>query len=170
MNEPHPPKIELFDVQTMTNTDPKGFVRPVDEYRQEAFGLYMARPVQGHPTLAYFQSWLLPTRGLRVSKWRGHSGVSLDHDFYLDIVDIQAGGTWRTRDLYLDILVRTGCDQRIVDTDEALAALATGLIDHATATRAFEWAFQAVDGISSAGHDVERWLARQGIPLSWPRF
>jgi predicted RNA-binding protein associated with RNAse of E/G family len=169
VSEVHPPKIEVFDIRAMTNTDPKGFVRAVDEYRLAEFGLYMARPVPGHPRLAYFQSWLLPAHGLRVSRWRARPGVALDHDVYLDVVDIQTGDTWQTRDLYLDILVRTGRDQRVLDTDETLAALRAGLINLAAAQRAFELAFLAVDGISSAGHDVDAWLARQHIQLSWSR-
>lgn len=163
----HPPKVEIFDVTAMTNTDPKGFVRKVDEYRLEEFGLYMARPVDGHPEIAYFRSWLLPALGLRVSRWGAHPGARFGHDFYLDIVDIETGPVWRTTDLYLDILVTTGHKQRLEDTDETLAALTEGLIDHATARRAFERAFTAMDGIATAGHDVNAWLAGQGIPVTW---
>ena len=32
----HPPKVETFDVPAKTNTDPKGFVRPVEVYRANA--------------------------------------------------------------------------------------------------------------------------------------
>jgi predicted RNA-binding protein associated with RNAse of E/G family len=167
VSEVHPPKVELFDVAGMTNTDPKRLVRAVDEYRLEEFGLYMARPVDGHTRLAYFQSWLLPAHGLRVSKWWAHPGVELDHDFYLDVVDIQPGDVWRTLDLYLDILVRTGRDMRVLDTDELLAAVRAGLIDEQAARRAFERTYLAVDGIAAAGYDVDAWLARQRIPLSW---
>jgi predicted RNA-binding protein associated with RNAse of E/G family len=163
----HPPKIEIFDVAAMTNTDPKGKVRPVDEYRLEDFGLYMARPVVGHPHIAYFRSWLLPALGLRVSRWGWHPGATRNCDFYIDVVDIEAGPVWRTTDLYLDILVRTGHDQRLLDTDEALAALAAGLIDRDAGQRAFECAFRAVDGIAAAGRDVDAWLARQGISATW---
>jgi uncharacterized protein len=165
----HPPKVELFDLAAMTNTDPKGFVRAVDEYRLEKFGLFMARPVDGHPEIAYFQSWLLPALGLRVSRWGAHPGVRFEHDFYVDVVDVQTGPVWRTTDLYLDILVRTGQDQRLLDTDEALAALSAGLIDQAAAERAFECAFRAVDGIAAAHRDVDAWLAGQGIPITWRR-
>jgi uncharacterized protein len=164
----HPPKIEIFDIANLTNTDPKGFVRAVDEYRVEDFGLYMARPVDGHPEISYFYSWLLPRLGLRVSRWGAHPGEGFDHDFYLDVVDIEIGPTWRTTDLYLDILVRTGLNQRLLDTDEALEALQAGLIDRAAAERAFARAFQAVDGIAAANWRVEAWLAGQGIPATWP--
>lgn len=163
----HPPKIETFDLAAMTNTDPKGFVRTVDAYRLEEFGLYMARPVDGHPELAYFRSWLLPGLGLRVNKWDLHPGAPPRQDFYLDVVDIETGPAWRTTDLYLDIVVRTGHDQRLLDTDEALAALGAGLIDQAAAERAFECAFRAVDGIGAAGRDVDAWLAALGIPVFW---
>jgi uncharacterized protein len=164
---PHPPKIEVFDIDAMTNTDPKGFVRPVDEYRLAEFGLFMARPLADHPEIAYFQSWLLPRLGLRVNKWGWHPGAAAEFDFYLDVVDIETGPAWRTTDLYLDITVRTGQDQQLRDTDETLAALGAGLIDQAAAERAFDRAFRAVDGIAAADRDVDAWLAGQGIPITW---
>ena len=164
MTAPHPPKIELFDVAGMTNTDPKGFVRAVDRYETTDFGLYMARPLDGHPRIAYFRSWLLPERGLRVSRWLPHPGRTLDHDVYIDIVDIEPGPVWRTVDLYLDVLVNDHTDLRVLDTDEILDAHTTGLLDRVTVQSAFERTFSAVGGIAAAGYDVETWL---GIPLSW---
>lgn len=164
----HPPKIEVFDIADMTNTDPKGFVRTVDEYRLEDFGLYMARPVDGHPEISYFYSWLLPRLGLRVSRWGAHRGVAFDHDFYLDVVDIETGPNWRTTDLYLDLLVRTGLGQRLLDVDEALDAFRAGLIDAATTERAFTRAFRAADGIAAAGWRVEAWMTELGIGATWP--
>jgi predicted RNA-binding protein associated with RNAse of E/G family len=160
----HPPKIELFDVAGMTNTDPKGFVRAVDRCQTTDFGLYMARPVEGHPDIAYFRTWLLPGHGLRVSRWRAHPGRQLGHDVYIDIVDIEPGARWRTRDLYLDILVNDRTDLRVLDTDELLEAHTSGLLDRVTVQRAFERTFLAVAGIAAAGHDVEAWL---GLPLTW---
>ena len=164
VSDVHPPKIELFDVAAMTNTDPKGFVRPVDQYRTTEFGLYMARPLADHPNIAYFRAWLLPAAGLRVSRWIGHPGKDLDHDVYIDIVDIEPGEVWRTVDLYLDILVHDRKNLRVLDTDEVLAARTAGHIDEPTAQRAFERTFAAVDGIAAAGYDVEAWL---DLPLTW---
>lgn len=172
----HPPKIELFDIAGMTNTDPKGFVRAVDKYQPTDFGLYMARPLDGHPNIAYFRSWLLPEHGLRVSRWMAHPGQRLDHDVYIDIVDIETGietgielgielgPVWRTVDLYLDVLVRDRTDLRVLDTDELLEARLAGLVDDAAVLRAFERTFRAVEGIAAAGYDVEAWL---GLPLTW---
>src|SRR6266498_489293 len=113
----HPPKIELFDVAGMTNTDPKGFVRQVDRYETTEFGLYMGRPLDGHPNIAYFRSWLL----------------------------LERGAVWRTRDLYLDILVRDQRDLWVLDTDEVLEAHTAGLLDRVTVQRAFERTFAAVE-------------------------
>lgn len=163
----HPPKIELFDVAGMTNTDPKGFVRAVDRYERTDFGLYMARPLDGHPNIAYFRSWLLPTLGLRVSRWLPHPGQELDHDVYIDVVDIEPGEVVRTVDLYLDVLVRDGRDLRVLDTDEILDARAAGLLDDAAVHRALERTFAAVDGIAAAGYDADAWLASKGTPVSW---
>lgn len=166
-HEVHPPKVELFDVEAMTNTDPKGFVRMVDEYRHTEHGLYMARPVDGHRRIAYFESLLLPEMGLRVSKWQANPGFDLGHDFYIDVVDITDGPIWRTKDLYLDILVRTGHDLRVEDTDELLAALRIKLIDQSAAQRALERTHRSVDGISRHAYDVDGWLNGLGIATSW---
>lgn len=160
----HPPKIELFDVAAMTNTDPKGFVRTVARYETTEFGLYMSRLVDGHPHIAHFRSWLLPEHGLRVGRWVPHPGQTLDHDVYIDVVDIEPGAVWRTTDLYLDVLVNDHKDLRVLDTDEILEAHTAGLLDRVTVQRAFERTFTVVDGIAAAGYDVEAWL---GIPLTW---
>ena len=76
-------------------------------------------------------------------------------------------GVWRTTDLYLDITVRTGRDLEVLDTDEVLAAMQAGLIDHPTAVRAFERTHRAVEGIARAGYDVDKWLVGQGVPVTW---
>ncbi len=166
-HEAHPPKVELFDLAAMTNTDPKGFVREVDEYRETAHGLYMAREVDGHRRIAYFESLLLPDLGLRVSKWRGRPGVDLGHDYYIDVVDITDGPVWRTVDLYLDVLVRTGRDLRVEDSDELLAAFRARLIDLSAAQRAMERANRTVEGVAYAAYLVDDWLAEQGIAAPW---
>ncbi|GLZ36754.1 DUF402 domain-containing protein [Actinokineospora sp. NBRC 105648] len=166
-HEVHPPKVELFDLAAMTNTDPKGFTRRVQEYRETEYGLYMSRPVVGHRRIAHFESLLLPAAGLRVSRWRPRRGVDLGHDFYIDVVDATDGPVWRTVDLYLDVLVRTGRDLRVEDSDELLAALRAGLVDLSTAQRAMERAYAVVEGVSRAGYDVDSWLAVHGIAAPW---
>ncbi|MEV4315253.1 DUF402 domain-containing protein [Actinocrispum sp. NPDC049592] len=172
----HPPKVELFDVAAMSNTDPKGFRRVVDEYRLEDFGLYMARPMPGHPELRYVESWLLPGMGLRVSKWHRHPGSDRDEDFYVDLVDIDrhfgertgaSGPLWRVVDVYLDILVHTGRRLTVLDTDELLAALDGGLIPPQTAQRALERVYRTVQGITQHGYDIEAWLAEHAAHLTW---
>ena len=166
----HPPKIEYFDLDARSNTDPKGFDRPVDEYRVTPAGLYMFRPVPGHPQLAAFESWLLPAVGLRVTRQSFRPGRERDYDFYVDVVEIDCHDTvWRTVDLYLDLLVRTGRGVEVLDTDELLAAVRAGLVDAERADRALRGAFAAVAGIAAHGHDVVRWLAAVGLPTSWRR-
>jgi predicted RNA-binding protein associated with RNAse of E/G family len=172
----HPPKVELFDVAGMSNTDPKGFRRAVDEYRLEEFGLYMARPMHGHSELRYVESWLLPEWGLRVSKWHRWPGSHRDENHYVDMVDIDPhfgdrsgapGPLWRVVDVYLDILVHTGRRLTVLDTDELLAALAGGLIDTETAQRALERLYRTVEGVTRCGYDIEAWLGEHAAHLTW---
>ena len=166
----HPPKVEVFDVAAGTNTDPKGCVRTVGEYRVEPFGLYLARAMPGHPRMAYLESWLLPAQGLRVTDFWMHPGHELDQDFYLDVVDVTVDGArWRTVDHYLDVVVRTGREAEVLDVDELITALATGRIDQPTAERALRTAFRTVDGLARHGYDLGAWLAGQQVTLRWKR-
>jgi len=169
----HPPKLETFDVHACTNTDPKGFVRPVDRYHTESFGLYLDRAVQDHPRIARVESWLLPALGIRVTDWWWHPGQERDQDFYIDIVDIERdgpdGSIWRTVDHYLDIVVFSGRVSTVLDLDEYVDAVANGLLDTAAAERALTNSYRVLAGLSAHQHDLACWLSTLGIRLTWRR-
>ncbi len=165
----HKPKVEYFDIAELTNTDPKGNVRLVEESRLEPFGLYMARPAPGHPNFHYLESWFLPALSLRATIFHFTHEERWDQDYYLDIGEFGPGadGRWRSVDHYLDILVRTGRSSVLLDVDELLAAHAAGYLDSATAEHAVSVAKAAIEGIASHGHSFENWLAAQDITLDW---
>ncbi|MBB2935349.1 hypothetical protein FHX82_002403 [Amycolatopsis bartoniae] len=166
----HPPKIETFDVTAGTNTDPKGVVREVEEYRVEPFGLYLARPAPGRPQFHYLESWLLPGLGLRLTDFWFSPGHERDQDFYLDVVTVDRDGqTWRSTDWYLDIVLREGRGLDVLDTDELLAAAAAGLLGPADARRALETTYRAVDGLAAHGYKLRDWLSTLDIELAWRR-
>ncbi len=94
----HRPKIEYFNVTECTNTDPKGFVRPVDHYRLEPWGLYMARTAD-HPQFHYLESWIIPDLGIRASIFHFHPYHDRDQDHYIDIGDFTRGpDVWKSED------------------------------------------------------------------------
>lgn len=164
----HPPKVETFDLDTHTNTDSKQLVRPVDEYRVETFGLYMARPVLDHPRAHYVESWLLPELGLRVTDWMWKPGQHRDQDYYLDIAEIERGSAhWRVVDHYLDITVTTGSHAAVLDVDEFLTAVRSDLLSAETAERAMTTTHAALDGLATHDYDLDRWLAQHDVTLSW---
>ena len=164
----HPPKVSTFDVPAGVNIDNKGVVRPVDEYRETPFGLYMSRAMVARPTADWVQTWLLPELGIAVTDWWWKPGHARDQDFYLDIgVISRAGDRWTLTDHYLDIVVRTGRDARVLDVDEFVAAVGLGLLDAATAEAAMHRTHRALDGIAAHGHDLDAWLAGLGITLRW---
>lgn len=166
----HPPKVETFDLAAMTNTDPKGFVRAVDEYRVEPFGLYMARPIVDHPNVEYVESWLLPEAGLRISDWWFRPGRERDQDFYLDIAEVTPGEpAWRSVDHYLDIVLRTGQRATVLDSDELLAAVLAGHLTADVAERALHTTYRVIDGLARTGYRLEPWLASLGVSLEWRR-
>ncbi len=163
----HPPKIEYFDVPGMTNTDPKGFVRPVDEYRVEPWGLYMARPADHHQ-FDYLQSWLLPSLGLRASIFHYVPGHLRDQNYYVDVGEFVAGAeVWTSVDHYLDIVVRTGRGFDFLDADELVEARAENYLDTATADLAINRAVLAVAGLASHDYDLDAWLSSIGMRTTW---
>jgi uncharacterized protein len=164
----HPPKHETFDVAAGTNTDPKGFVRAVDVYREEPFGLYVSRPMVDHPTLTHLRSWLLPDLGIRVTDFSWRPGHERLQDHYLDIVDITRDGTtWWTEDHYIDLVVHTGERTEVLDLDEFTEAVAAGLLDAQRAERALATSHRTLGGLAAHGHDLGRWLAGHEVALNW---
>jgi uncharacterized protein len=164
----HAPKIVTFDVPARINIDTKGNARAVDEYRVTPFGLYMSRAMIDRPTAHWVESWLLPDLGLCVTDWWWNPGHTRDQDFYLDVCDIvRDGDRWVLTDHYLDIVVRTRREAKVIDVDEFVAAVAAGLLPTPVAEQAMHTAFRAIDGLATHGHDLDAWLAGMGIALSW---
>ncbi|MDA4084751.1 hypothetical protein MHAS_01671 [Mycolicibacterium hassiacum DSM 44199] len=164
----HPPKHETFDLLARTNTDPKGIVRAVDVYTVEPWGLYMARPTPGRAQFHYLESWLLPSLGLRASVFHFNPGHERDQDYYLDVGRYTPGpSAWHAEDHYLDLVVRTGKGVELTDVDELLTAVRHGLLSPETAEQAIRTAAAAIDGLARNDYDLHRWLAGQGMRLSW---
>lgn len=164
----HPPKHEIFDIVGRTNTDPKGIVRAVDEYRRQPWGLYMARPTPGRQQFHYLESWLLPSLGLRANIFHFNQGFERDQDFYLDVGSITVGtDRWEAVDHYLDLVIKTGQRTDLVDVDELLEAHRHGLLDAETAETALRTAVGAIDELASRGHNLQAWLADCGMELTW---
>lgn len=164
----HPPKHEVFDLAAHTNTDPKGIVRAVEEYRLEPWGLYMARPTPGRPQFHYLESWLLPDLGLRANVFHFNPGHERDQDYYLDIGRITVGpDRWESEDHYIDLVVRTGVGTEVTDVDELLEAHDAGLLDGRTAESALRTAFDTVSALAAHGHDLNAWLSGTGMQLTW---
>ncbi|AZA11143.1 DUF402 domain-containing protein [Corynebacterium gerontici] len=163
----HPVKQEVFDTARFINTDPKGFLREVDTFKETDFGLYMARGAD-HPRFGYLESWLLPEVGLRANIFHFRDGVDEKMDFYFDIADIsQQDGVWQTRDLYVDLVSICGEPVKVMDIDELAAATSEGLISAEDAERAIDATLMAVEGITRHSDDPMAWLASMGICLEW---
>lgn len=163
----HPPKRESFDPDAMTNVDPKGFVREVEEFREESFGLYMFRR-SDHPSFHALESWLLPDFDLRANIFHFTPGRERDQRVYLDVARVwREGDVWHTEDWYLDLVERPGREIELIDIDELLAASAAELISPADAERAVHAAVRAASSVTAHGYDVDAWLAAAGAPITW---
>lgn len=164
----HPPKHETFDLVARTNIDPKGIVRAVDDYTVQPWGLYLARPTPGRTQFHYIESWLLPSLGLRATIFHFNPGHERDQDFYLDVGEYTPGRTrWTSEDHYIDLVVRTGRGVDLADVDELLDAVRHGLLTPEVGEQAIHRAAVAIDGLSRHGYDLQRWLAGDGMRLTW---
>ncbi|MCV7030447.1 DUF402 domain-containing protein [Mycobacterium sherrisii] len=143
-------------------------MRAVDEYAVRPWGLYVARPTPGRAQFHYLESWLLPSLGLRATVFHFNPGHERDHDYYLDIGDYRPGlDAWTSEDHYLDIEVRTGAGAHLADVDELLDAVRLGLLRPETAEQAIRRAVHVLEGLAGNDYDLARWLAGDGIDLTW---
>lgn len=156
-------------MRAMTNTDNKGFVRPVETYTETGFGLYMSRTAD-HPRFDHLESWLLPGLGLRVSIFHLVAGHRTGQRLYLDVGEFRGPddhGCWHAEDWYLDLIDVPGRPLELVDVDELLEAHRAGLLTPDASVRAVGIATRALVGAAEHGHDIAAWLAAAGAPLSW---
>jgi predicted RNA-binding protein associated with RNAse of E/G family len=143
-------------------------VRLVDVYTLRPWGLYMARPTPGRDQFHYLESWLLPSLGLRATVFHFNPGYELDQDYYLDVGQYTPGPTaWHSEDHYLDLVVRTGVGVALTDVDELLTAVRHGLLTPEVGEQAVQRAIAAVEGLSRHDYDLHRWLAGNGLALTW---
>jgi len=95
-------------------------------------------------------------------------GHELDQDYYLDVGRYTPGAhAWHAEDYYLDIIVRTGIGVELCDVDELLTAVRHGLLTPESGEHAVQAAVSAIDGLSRHNYDLHRWLAANGMTLSW---
>ena len=143
-------------------------MRAVDDYIVHPWGLYLARPTPGRAQFHYLESWLLPSLGLRATVFHFNPGHERDHDYDLDVGEFTPGAAvWRSEDHYLDLEVRTNAGVDLADVDELLEAVRYGLLTPEVGEQAVRRAFAAVDGLSRHGYDLQRWLAAEGMDLTW---
>ncbi|MEV6100276.1 DUF402 domain-containing protein [Nocardia sp. NPDC051981] len=122
-----------------------------------------------NPRFHYIESWLLPELTLRATVYHLRPGHDRSQTYYLDIGEYGAceAKKWRAESHYLHVVARRGQAPELVGIDQLLSAHAAGHFDTARTHLAIERATAVVDGIAGCGHDVDRWLAGQGITLSW---
>ena len=130
--------------------------------------MYVARPTPGRPQFHYLESWLLPSLGLRATMFHANPGYERDHDYYLDVGEYTPGpAAWHSEDHYLDLEVRTGRGVSLTDVDELMDAVRLGLLRPDVAVQAVARAVAAVEGLARHRYDVHRWLAANGMDLTW---
>ncbi|GGC70028.1 DUF402 domain-containing protein [Hoyosella rhizosphaerae] len=163
----HAPKRETFNLADYTNTDPKGFVRPVDHYHIEPWGLYMGRE-SDHEQFHYLESWILPSLSIRVSVFHFYPAHERDQNFYVDIGQFTAGETaWRSEDHYIDVVLRTGRGAHIEDIDELFDAHTAGYISTDRAEAAVRTSVEVMTKLALYKYSLSSWLQDEGMAITW---
>ncbi len=166
----HAPKVTYYDLEARTHIVSKGAF-PVDRYQKGDGWLYLARPLVGHPRIAYMEAYLLPALGLQVNRWGHQPGSEYAwYDFYVDVMTFEMNETcWTSRDLYLDIVVVEGQAAYIADTDEFLEAQTEGLLTPEEVAYALSAAHNLLNGLAKCGYSLHAYLEAQGFTLTWHR-
>lgn len=168
-SDPHPPKYEIFDVPAGTNTDNKGFVRPVQTYRRTDYGLYMSRTAD-HPRFHHLETWLLPDLGLRANIFHFVPDHRTGQRLYLDVGEFtwpDAADRWYAHDWYLDLVDVEHRPLELIDIDEIFEAHTAGFLTTAQCERAVQIATRALTGAARHG-GVQPWLdAEIGERMTW---
>lgn len=98
----------------------------IDRVEQIGTCLYFGRPFVDHPSVRYFEAWLLPEHGWQVCRYTPHAGAHWC-DWYVDICRIEMrDGAYHVTDLYLDVAVHDGKRYEMLDGDEFGEAIAVG--------------------------------------------
>ncbi|WP_054812797.1 DUF402 domain-containing protein [Nocardia arizonensis] len=162
------PAVEYFDLGDLTAVDSRGFVRPLERCRRAPWGLYVTRAAD-QPRRRHTETWLLPDLGIRVTREHQRPARFGRHDHLLEIGEFAeiSPKRWKAVDLYLDIVARQGHPAELRGSDQLLAAHAAGLVDADRARHALDRATAVIDACASHEHDVEQWLAAEGIVLTW---
>ena len=64
-------------------------------------------------------------------------------------------------------MVYTGDRTDLIDTDELFAAHRDGLLTIEAAEAALQHVVVAIEGLARHGHDLNAWLAADGMNLTW---
>ncbi|MEU8900023.1 hypothetical protein [Nocardia sp. NPDC048505] len=162
----HRPYVEYFDLAELSNTDARGFVRPVECFHVEPWGLYLARIID---RTHFLQSWLLPELSLRATLVHARPGCHASRDYRLEIGEYSriAPRRWKAVDHYLAVVVRGDQSAELRGVDELLAAHSAGLVSAEQCRKALADANAALHGLAAHDYDVRRWLAAHGVALTW---
>lgn len=160
-----PPKVERHDLARREHHTNTG-IRAVERYQVHAVGLWVVRPFTAHPRIRAWQAHLLPALGLQVCRYEFHG--PREHDYYIDLATIaEVSGIWTLTDHYLDVLVWQGQRAELIDQDEFLAAVRAGHLSRARAQAVQAQAGALLRGLAEHDHDVQAYLAAQGVRLPW---
>lgn len=125
-------KYEVFDVPAMTNTDNKELVRPVQQYRETDYGLYMSRTAADHAKFSHLEDLVVPHWGCAPTSFHFTEGHRPGQRLYLDVGRFTARrrGRWHATDWYLDLVDTPPQPLELIDVVELFDACSAGLLQH----------------------------------------
>ncbi|MGH3440296.1 MAG: DUF402 domain-containing protein [Sciscionella sp.] len=160
---------DIVNTFTAERTYSSGGTTPLTLCSVERWGLRTDCTTPEHPFVESEATWLLADSGLRLTLQRARSRHSKPLPTVLTAVKVQRDTrSWQTTDLLLGLEIAGNRTPRFARSEEFASAVAGGVITPPDADLALQTVHQALEELCSCDHDVDIWLARQGIVDSWP--
>lgn len=160
---------DVVNTFTSERSFSSGTTRPLSVCSVERWGLRTECPTPEHPFSDCEATWILADAGIRLTHQRPRSRHAQPTPTMVTAVRVeQDSGSWRTDDLLLGLEVPGKGMPRFARAEEFAAAVSSGTISSHNADNALRTMHRTLEELSLCGHDVDIWLARQGIVDSWP--
>lgn len=145
----------LIDIAERTEHTRSGMVIPLERLELGEGTLYCARKLIAHPRIAAVERWLLPAQGWVVNRFHLHPETTRDHDWYVDLDQVEPrGDVWKIQDGFLDVVVRECHSYRVLDADELADGIEQGELTSAETVatlRSFHALIEALHRLDCSG-------------------
>lgn len=160
---------DVVNTFTGERTYSSGGIQKLTVCSVEQWGLRTEHLTPEHPFIESETTWLLAETGLRLTYHRRRSRHGTAGPTLFTAVKVQRDiQSWWTTDLLLGLELPAAGMPRFSGSEQFAAAVRGGALTSLDADIALKTVHRALEELSQCGHNMDSWLARQGIRAPWP--